>query len=397
MQKLTIRDIDVSNKTILLRVDFNVPMENGEITDPTRIIESLPTIKYILEHNGRLVIVSHMGRPDGKVVEKYSLKPVAASLSALLNRPVDFIGDCIGEAVNKKKQSLKNTDILLLENVRFYSAETDNDDGFSHQLIDYCDIYVNDAFGTSHRAHSSTAGVAKFAKKSVAGFLIEKELNYLSSALESPVRPFVAIIGGSKISGKIDVINQLFSKVDTILIGGAMIFTFYRAMGLGTGKSLVEEDKIELAADLIRIAKEKNVRLVLPTDIHCADQFANNATDSFHNYDEIPDDLIGLDIGPKSIELFEQILSTAKTVVWNGPMGAFEMPKFSEATFSVARTLAEITKSGAITIVGGGDSAAAINQIGLADQLSHISTGGGASLELLEGKKLPGIECLDTK
>jgi phosphoglycerate kinase len=349
-------------------------------------------------HGASLVLSSHLGRPKGEYLAEFSLKPVALELSRLLNKPIELAHDCIGKDVEAKKAQLQAGQILLLENVRFHNEETKNDAAFAEQLIRGCDIFVNDAFGTAHRAHASTTGVAAHVDESVSGLLIDKELTYLSGAIEKPKRPLVAIIGGAKISGKIDVISQLLNKVDAVLLGGGMIFTFYKAMGYEIGKSLVEDDKVELAKRLISEAKEKNVDLILPTDLVCADDFLNDAKTTITDASEIPETMMGLDNGPKSIALFEERLKTAKTVIWNGPMGAFEMPKFANGTKAVAEILAGLTDGGGTTtIIGGGDSAAAIFQFGLAQKMSHISTGGGASLELLEGKILPGIEALSDK
>lgn len=395
MNKKSISDIDLNGKRVFMRADFNVPLSGAlEITDDSRITAAIPTIKAILEQGASLVLSSHLGRPKGEKKPELSLKPVAERLSELLGKNVTLASNCIGKDVQAQKAALSAGEVLLLENVRYYNEETANDAAFAAELISGCDVFVNDAFGTAHRAHASTAGVAAHVENSVCGKLIEKEINFLSSAVESPTRPLVAIIGGAKISGKIDVITELLNKVDAVLVGGGMIFTFYRAMGLSIGKSLVEEDKIDLAKELIASAKEKNVRLLLPTDVLCADNFANDANTKTCAYTEIPADMMGLDIGPESIALFSGVLADAKTVIWNGPMGAFEMPNFAAGTQAIAEQLAAITRGGATTIIGGGDSAAAINQFGLNEEMSHISTGGGASLELLEGKALPGIEVL---
>lgn len=398
MNKLSITDIDLSNKKVFMRADFNVPLNSdGIITDDIRIQAALPTINYILEQNASLVLSSHMGRPKGEVNSEFSLKPIAEHLSKLLNKPVTFAKDCIGLEVKMQKETLKSGEILLLENVRFHNAETENDNAFAKELIDGCDIFVNDAFGTAHRAHASTTGVSSFVETSVSGLLIEKELKFLGGAVQEPKQPFTAIIGGAKISGKIDIIEALFDKVDNIIIGGGMIFTFYKALGMNIGTSLVEDDKVELAREIMNAGKSKKARLYLPTDILCADAFSNDAKTEITHSSQIPDSMMGLDIGPASIKTVTDILKTSKTVLWNGPMGAFEMPSFANGTNSVAKCLAEITKDDATTIVGGGDSAAAINALGLGDELSHVSTGGGASLEFLEGKKLPGIVALTDK
>jgi phosphoglycerate kinase len=398
MNKKSILDIDLKGKRVFMRADFNVPLNNAlEITDDSRIKAAIPTIEAILAQGASLILSSHLGRPKGERKAELSLKPVAKRLTELLGKKVALAPDCIGEAVQAQKAALSAGELLLLENLRYYKEETANDARFAAQLIAGCDVFVNDAFGTAHRAHASTSGVSEHVKISVSGLLIDKEINFLSSAIDVPKRPLVAIIGGAKISGKIDVITELLNKVDAVLVGGGMVFTFYRAMGISIGKSLLEEDKIELARELIASAKEKNVRLLLPTDLVCADAFANDANRKTTGYTEIPENMMGLDIGPKSIDLFSGVLADAKTVIWNGPMGAFEMPNFAAGTKAIAEQLAKITKQGATTIIGGGDSAAAINQFALNEQMSHISTGGGASLELLEGKSLAGIDALTDK
>jgi phosphoglycerate kinase len=338
-----------------------------------------------------------MGRPKGEANSKFSLRPVADHLSKLLDKKVTLADDCIGLEVKLQKETLSNGDILLLENVRFHNQETENDEAFAKELIDGCDIFVNDAFGTAHRAHASTTGVAKFVEQSVSGLLIEKELKFLGDAVESSTRPFAAIIGGAKISGKIDVIKQLFDKVDHIIIGGGMIFTFYTALGYEIGKSLVEEDKIPLAKELLELSEKNGNKIILPSDVVCADNFSNDANTKTTASSDIPSDLMGLDIGPDSIKQILSILDKSKTIIWNGPMGAFEMSNFANGTNEVAKKLAEITELGATTIVGGGDSAAAVKSLNLSKSLSHVSTGGGASLEFLEGKELPGINALTSK
>lgn len=401
MNKLTIEDLAASgglkSKRVLVRVDFNVPMskENeGQITDDKRIVESLPTIKKITSEGGKLILMSHMGRPKGEKNMKYSLRPIAMHLSELLDKPVLFADDCIGESTEAIVNDLQDGDILLLENLRFYNEEEKNNPEFAKKLASYGDIYINDAFGTAHRAHASTEGVTKYIKTCAAGYLMEKELAYLSKAIANPEHPYAAILGGSKISGKIDVIKNLLGKADKILVGGGMIFTFYKAMGYEIGKSLLEEDKIELAKELIA---EAGTKLMLPVDVVCADKFENSAKFSTYKADSIPADMIGMDIGPETIKLFRDELLKAKTIVWNGPMGVFEMDNFAKGTFEVASALAEATKKGAVTVIGGGDSAAAIAKAGLEKQVSHVSTGGGASLEFLEGKTLPGVEALNNK
>jgi len=386
---------DISGKRALVRVDFNVPVDDqGNITDDTRIRAALPTIQDLTQKGAKVILTSHFGRPKG-VDEKLRLTPVAKRLSELLGQEVIKTDDCIGDDVAAKVAALDNGQVLLLENVRFYKEEEKNDREFAQKLAANADFYVNDAFGTAHRAHASTEGVTKFLSPSVAGYLVEKELQYLQSAIEEPKRPLAAIIGGSKVSSKIGVIETLLEKCDKLIIGGGMIFTFYKARGLSVGKSLVEEDKLELAKSLEAKAKERGVALLLPTDIVSADKFAPDANATTVSIENIPADGMGLDIGPDSVKVFQAALADCKTVIWNGPMGVFEFDKFAAGTEAIAHTLAEISKTGAITIIGGGDSVAAVEKVGLADQMSHISTGGGASLELLEGKILPGIAALD--
>lgn len=401
MNKLTIDDLAANgalkSKRVLVRVDFNVPMSKeteGLITDDKRIVESLPTIKKVISEGGRLILMSHMGRPKGEKNLKYSLRPIAIHLSELLNTPVLFADDCIGESTSAIVNDLQDGDILLLENLRFYNEEEKNNPEFAQKLASYGDIYINDAFGTAHRAHASTEGVTKYIKTCAAGYLMQKELEYLSKAIASPQHPYVAILGGSKISGKIDVIKNLLGKADKILVGGGMIFTFYKAMGYEIGKSLLEEDKVSLAKELLTEAGSK---LVLPTDVVIADKFENDAARSSVDADKIPADMIGMDIGAKTIAAFRDEILKAKTIVWNGPMGVFEMDNFAKGTFEIAKALAEATKNGAVSVIGGGDSAAAIAKAGLENEVSHVSTGGGASLEFLEGKTLPGVEALNNK
>jgi phosphoglycerate kinase len=386
---------DISGKRALVRVDFNVPVDDqGNITDDTRIRAALPTIQDLTQKGAKVILTSHFGRPKG-VDEKLRLTPVAKRLSELLGQEVIKTDDCIGDDVAAKVAALDNGQVLLLENVRFYKEEEKNDPAFAEKLAANADFYVNDAFGTAHRAHASTEGVTKFLSPSVAGYLVEKELQYLQSAIEVPQRPLAAIIGGSKVSSKIGVIETLLEKCDKLIIGGGMIFTFYKARGLSVGKSLVEEDKLELAKSLEAKAKERGVALLLPTDIVSADKFAPDANATTVSIENIPADGMGLDIGPDSVKVFQAALADCKTVIWNGPMGVFEFDKFAAGTEAIAHTLADIGKTGATTIIGGGDSVAAVEKVGLADQMSHISTGGGASLELLEGKVLPGIAALD--
>ncbi len=395
MSKKTVRDIAPKGKRILMRADFNVPMdENRKITDDSRILGALPTIQYLLDAGAKLILMSHLGRPKGEVNPKYSLAPVAVRLSELLNKPVKMSKDVIGEDAKKLVAELKDGDVMLLENLRFHKEEEANDDGFAKALASFGDIYVNDAFGTAHRAHASTEGVTRFIDTSVSGFLIEKELKFLGEAVENPERSFVAILGGAKVSDKIGVIENLLNKVDVLLIGGGMAYTFIKAMGGNIGKSLLEEDKIELAKNLLEKAEEKNVKLLLPVDTLIADDFSNDANTDVVKTGEIPDTWQGLDIGPKTRELFASEIKKAKTVVWNGPMGVFEMPTIAEGTKAIAKAMSEC---GGTTIVGGGDSAAAVESMGFGDKISHISTGGGASLEFLEGKELPGVKALSDK
>jgi phosphoglycerate kinase len=378
-----------------VRVDFNVPVDDGgNITDDTRIRAALPTIQDLAGKGAKVILSSHFGRPKG-VDDKYRLTPVAKRLSELLGQTVVKTDDCIGDEVAAKVGAMQNGQVLLLENVRFHPEEEKNTPEFAKQLAANADLYVNDAFGTAHRAHASTEGVTHYLSPSVAGYLIEKELKYLQSAIESPQRPLAAIIGGSKVSSKIGVIETLLDKCDKLIIGGGMIFTFYKARGLNVGKSLVEEDKLELAKSLEAKAKERGVQLLLPTDVVVADNFAPDANSQTVKIDSIPDGWMGLDIGPDSVKLFQDALADCKTVIWNGPMGVFEFDKFAVGTEAIAHSLADLTKKGATTIIGGGDSVAAVEKVGVAEQMSHISTGGGASLELLEGKELPGIAALD--
>ena len=387
---------DVSGKRVLVRADFNVPLDDaGNITDDTRIRAALPTIQDLTAKGAKVILASHFGRPKGKVVESMRLTPVAKRLSEKLGQEVIKCDDCIGDDVATKIAGMQNGQVALLENVRFYDGETSNDPEFAKQLAANADLYVNDAFGTAHRAHASTAGVTEYLSPAVAGSLIEKELKFLQETVDNPQRPLAAIVGGSKVSSKIGVIETLLDKVDKIFIGGGMIFTFYKARGMNVGSSLVEEDKLELATKLEAKAKEKGVEFLLPTDVVLADKFAADANTKTVSVNDIPDGWMGLDIGPDSIKTFQAALADCKSVIWNGPMGVFEMEAFAAGTNGIATTLAGLTGTGCITIIGGGDSVAAVEQAGLADQMSHISTGGGASLELLEGKVLPGIAALD--
>ena len=400
MPKLSIRDIDLAGKRVFIRVDYNVPFadDNKTITDDTRIVATLPTLRYAIEHNARVILAAHLGRPKGKVNPKYSLAPVADRLRELLGPSVSvtFAPDCVGPVAEEMANDLQPGQVLLLENVRFYAEEEANDAEFSKKLAALADIYVNDAFGAAHRAHASTEGITHFLKPAVAGLLMEKEIVYLGKALTNPEKPFVAIIGGSKISGKIDVIQNLLDKVDTLVIVGGMAYTFARALGVKTGKSLVEEDRIGMAGEAIAKAKALGVNLLLPADNIIADAFSADAnTQEWDTSKDFPEAWMGLDIGPKTIKAIEAVIATAKTIVWNGPAGVFEIPKFAVGTNAIAHAVA--SNRTAISIIGGGDSVSAINQAGVADLITHISTGGGASLEFLEGKKLPGVEALTDK
>ena len=396
MNKKTIKDVNVEGKRVFVRCDFNVPLDaEGNITDDNRIRAALPTIKYLLDHGAKVVLASHLGRPKNGPEEKYSLKPVAKRLNELLGGKVTMASDVIGEDAQAKVAALKNGEAVLLENVRFHKEEEKNDSEFAKKLAAFADIYVNDAFGTAHRAHASTEGISHFVKTSVAGFLIEKELEIMGGALNNPKRPFVAILGGAKVSDKIGVINNLLEKVDKLLIGGAMAYTFIVAKGGKVGKSMLEADKVVLAKELLEKAAAKGVELYLPVDTVIAKEFKADAESKVCPTMEIPDEWEGLDIGPKTAEIFADVIKSAKTVIWNGPMGVFEFPKFAVGTKAVAQALADNPE--ATTIIGGGDSAAAIEQLGYADKVTHISTGGGASLEYLEGKVLPGIACLNDK
>lgn len=396
MNKLTIDSVELKDKKVLVRVDFNVPLdENMNVTDDNRIVESLPTIKKIIAEGGKAILMSHLGRPKGKVNPKYSLKPVAEKLSGLLGQPVKFAPDCIGDAVKAMADELKPGEVLLLENLRFHAEEEANDPAFAEKLAAVADLYVNDAFGSAHRAHASTEGVTKFVKTAVSGYLMKKELDYLGGALGNPVRPYCAILGGAKISGKIDVINNILDKVDTLIIGGGMAYTFFKAMGHEIGTSLLEAEKIDLAKELLEKVKDKGLNFLLPVDVRVTAEFSNDSPAEVVAIDKMPADKMGLDIGPETVKLFSQAVKNSKTVVWNGPMGVFEFDNYATGTNAIAEALVEATAEGSITVVGGGDSAAAIAKAGLKDKVTHVSTGGGASLEFLEGKVLPGVDVLN--
>jgi phosphoglycerate kinase len=398
MAKMTIKDVELKGKTVLMRVDFNVPIKDGKIGDDNRIVQALDSINYAVKHGAKLILTSHLGRPGGKPSPEFSLKPVADHLATLVDVPVHFAEDCIGEKAEKVINAAKTGEIVLLENVRFHAEEKENDPKFAMKLATHADLFVNDAFGSSHRAHASVAGVTEFLQPSVSGFLLEKEIQYLEDSVNSPSRPFVAILGGAKVSDKIGVIENLITKVDTIIIGGGMTYTFYKAKGLPIGDSLVEDDKVNLAGELMKKAKEAGVKFMLPIDSVVAKEFKNDAEHKVVDEDGIEDGWMALDIGPQSAIAFSNRIRSARTVLWNGPMGVFEMDNFAEGTFTVAQALADATaENKAITIIGGGDSAAAIKKAGLSDKVSHVSTGGGASLEYLEGKELPGVASLTNK
>ena len=395
MNKVTVRDLDLDGKKVLMRCDFNVPLdENKNITDKTRIVAAMPTIKYVLDHNAKLILCSHLGRPKGEVKPELSLKPVADELSKELGREVKLAKDIVGPSAHELTENMKEGDVVLLENVRFDPREEKNDEEFSKELASLAEVYVNDAFGTCHRAHASTAGVAAYLPSGV-GFLIEKELKVLGDALNNPRRPFVAILGGAKVSTKIGVIDALLNKVDVLLIGGGMAYTFYKSMGYGVGNSICELDKLDLAKELMQKAKEKGVKLVIPVDNVIGKEFKPDTESIIVAYNEIPDGWEGFDIGPKTVKMYEEELKNAKTILWNGPVGLFEFDQFAKGTNEIAHFISNLNDC--TTIIGGGDSAAAVTKIGLADKMTHISTGGGASLEFIEGKKLPGIEAIPDK
>lgn len=393
--KKTVRDIDVAGRKVLVRCDFNVPMKNGNITNDIRIVSALPTIKYLIENDAAVILMSHMGRPKGEPKPEFTLRPVADRLSELLGQDVIFAPSpvVVDDGVRETAAALQGGQVMLLENVRYRAEETKNEEPFTGELASLGEIFVNDAFGTAHRAHCSTAGLAKY-MPAVSGFLIEKEIKFLGDVLEDPERPFVAIMGGAKVGDKIPVIENLMKKVDSLIIGGGMSYTFFKAMGYEIGTSILDEESIDLAGELMKKAEAAGVQLLLPVDTVCAKEFSNDSEKAVFDRDSIPADMMGMDIGPKTVELYKECISKAKTIVWNGPAGVFEMPSFEAGTKAIAQALAE---SDATTVIGGGDSAAAVEQFGFADKMTHISTGGGASLEFLEGKELPGVACLEDK
>jgi len=394
MSKLSVEDLQLKGKRVLVRVDFNVPLDGSTITDDTRITSALPTIEYIIKQGGKVILMSHLGRPDGKVVPKYSLSPVAKRLKELLGKDVPLAPDCIGNEAKAIIDKMNEGDVVLLENLRFHAEEEGNDPKFAKQLAELCDVYVNDAFGAAHRAHASIVGVTKYVSQAAAGLLMKREIEYIKDKIDNPERPFVAIIAGSKVSDKIDVIEHLMQKADAVIIAGAMAYTFLKSMGRKVGKSLVEDDKLDLAREIMIKSLEGRIPLYLPIDHVIADDFSNDANRLVVMRGRIPDGWEGMDIGPATVELFRGVLSDAKTITWNGPVGVFEFDNFAEGSIAIAEILAE---SDAVTIVGGGDSVAAIHKSGLADKITHISTGGGATLELMEGKELPGISALTDK
>lgn len=394
---MTIEDLDLKGKIVVMRVDFNVPLKNGTITDDNRIVQALPSIRYVLDNGGKIILLSHLGRPKGEPDPEFSLKPVAEYLTKNLSQKVHFAEECIGDVAKKAIEAAGFGEVVLLENVRFHAGETKNDEKLSKEFASLGDVFINDAFGSSHRAHCSVAGITEFLQPAAAGYLLEKEIKFLSESINEPKRPFVAVLGGAKVSDKIGVIRNLISKVDTIIIGGGMAYTFMKAKGLPIGSSLLEADKVELAGELIEEAAAHNVKLLLPVDSLVSKEFSNDAPFKSVSEDGIEDGWMALDIGAKTTELYSNEVRNAKTIIWNGPMGVFEMENFSKGTFALAQAMADATTDGAITIIGGGDSASAIKKAGLDDKVSHVSTGGGASLEYLEGKELPGITSLTDK
>ena len=398
MNKLTIKELDLRGKRVFIRVDFNVPLKDGAVTDDTRIRETLPTLKLAIEKGGRLVLASHLGRPKGGPDAKYSVKPAAKKLEELLGKAVAFAADCVGADAEAKSKALKDGDVLVLENVRFHPEEEKNDEAFSKQLAALCDsVFVSDAFGSAHRAHASVVGITKFVSQAAAGLLMEKELVYIEKAMSNPTRPFVAILGGAKVSDKIEVVENLMRIADAMLIGGGMAYTFLKARGVPIGKSLVEDDKLDLAKKILTDAERKNFKLLLPVDHVITPELKAGAPSRIVNAGATPADQMGLDIGPETIEAYKAEIAKANTIVWNGPMGVFEMPAFARGTLEIAKAVAARTVAGATSIIGGGDSVAAVHKAGVADKISHISTGGGASLEFLSGRKLPGVEALTNK
>lgn len=397
MNKLSIRDLEMTGKRVFVRVDFNVPLDSGKVADDTRIRETLPTLRLAIDRKARLVVASHLGRPKGKMDPQHSLASVAKRVQELLGRHVEFAPDCVGADTEARSKRLKDGEVMLLENVRYHPEEEANDAEFSKQLAALCDgLFVCDAFGSAHRVHASVVGITKFVQKAAAGLLMEKELAYLGRAVSSPDQPFVAILGGGKVSDKIEVVQNLMKLADSMLIGGAMAYTFFKSQGLPVGKSLVEDDKLDLARGLLEEAKQRNFRLLLPVDHVCSTAPTSSVTKTL-SVAETPDDLMGLDIGPKTVKIFEDEISKARMIVWNGPLGMFEKPDFAQGTLAIARAVAAATKDGATSIIGGGDSVAAAEEAGVTDKISHISTGGGASLEFLAGEKLPGVEALTNK
>jgi phosphoglycerate kinase len=398
MKKLSIRDLDLTGKRVFIRVDFNVPIAGGQVTEDTRIRETLPTLRFAIDRGGRLVLAAHLGRPKGKPDPRYTLKPVAARLQEMLGKPVAFAADCVGADAEAQSKALSNGGVLLLENVRYHAEEEANDPQFSRQLATLCDqLFVCDAFGSAHRAHASVVGITKFVHQSAVGLLMERELEYLGRAISNPEHPFVSVLGGAKVSDKIEVVQNLMKIADSMLIGGAMAYTFLKSQGLPIGKSLVEDDKLDLAREILEQAQARNFRILLPDDHLLARSFDDTSTPVLADIKDTPADRMGFDVGPKTIAKFRAEIAKAKTIVWNGPLGIFEKPGYAQGTLEIARAVAAATQAGATSIIGGGDSVAAVEQAGVANQISHISTGGGASLEFLAGEKLPGVEALNDK